>query len=98
MQSVKVKARIHSLDGEMDEVTVVEKREGREVTLSNARRLWFWSGADSCSQLAVDGVKNPRDCKFTVPVEEIVLLDAIEIIPCTSAAEGNLKAVPVWKA
>ena len=28
MQSVKVKARIHSLDGEMDEVTVVEKREG----------------------------------------------------------------------
>ena len=28
MQSVKVKARIHSLDGEMDEVTVVEKKEG----------------------------------------------------------------------
>ena len=77
---------------------VLEKREGREVTLSNARRLWFWSGAASCSQLAVDGVKNPCNCKFTVPVAEIILLDAIEIIPCTSVAEEKIKAVPVWKA
>jgi hypothetical protein len=25
------------------------KREGREVTLSNARRLWYWEGAASFS-------------------------------------------------
>lgn len=39
-------------------------RNGKEVELKNARRPWYWSGASSLSQLSVDGVKNPKDCKF----------------------------------
>ena len=30
----------------------VEKRDGREVTMRNARCLWLWSGAASLIQLA----------------------------------------------
>ena len=30
-------------------------RKGREVKLANCRRLWYWDGACSISQLAVDG-------------------------------------------
>lgn len=75
----------------------LEAKEGNEVTLSNARRLWYWSGAASLSQLAVEGTKCPSDCKFTVPVESITILDVIEIIPCTDAAKANIKAVPEWK-
>ena len=73
------------------------ERSGREVTLHNCRRLWYWDGAASISQLAVDGTKAPRECKFTVTVDSITILDAIEIIPCTDAAEASIKAVKVWK-
>ena len=72
-------------------------QEGREVILSNCRRLWYWSGAASLHQLAADGVKNPRDCKFTITVDSIKILDAIEVIPTTEAAEAIIKAVPEWK-
>lgn len=72
-------------------------QEGQRVVLKDCRRLWYWSGAASISQIATEGVKNPRSCKFTVTVDEIAILDAIEIIPTTAAAEVNIKGVPVWK-
>lgn len=77
--------------------TLVE-RTGQEVKLSNCRRLWYWSGAASLSQLAKEGVKNPLGCKFTVSVEEIEILDAIEIIPCTEKSIESIEKVSVWKA
>lgn len=76
--------------------TVVE-REGREIKLSNCRRLWYWDGAASISQLALCGSKSPNSCKFTVTVPEIVLLDAIEIIPCSEEASINIEKVAVWE-
>ena len=76
---------------------ILADRAGQEVTLHNCRRLWYWDGAASISQLAVDGTKKPDNCKFTVPVESITILDAIEIIPCTDAAKVSIKAVREWK-
>lgn len=75
----------------------IAERNGREVTIRNARRLWYWDGAASLSQLAVDGTKKPQNCKFTVTVSSIVILDAIEILPCTAQAEESIKSVAVWK-
>lgn len=75
----------------------LKNRDGRDVTLTDVRRLWKWSGAFTCSQLAVDGTKEPENCFFTITVEEITLLDAIEIIPCTQEAENSIKAVKEWK-
>ena len=72
-------------------------KEGREVTLSNCRRLWYWDGAASISQLAVNGTTSPDNCKFTVTVETIVILDAIEIIPCSDKAVTSIEGAPVWK-
>lgn len=71
--------------------------EGQRVVLSNCRRLWYWDGAASISQIATEGVKRANSCKFTVTVEAIAILDAIEIIPTTAAAEVNIKAVREWK-
>ena len=76
---------------------VLESQDGQKVVLSDCRRLWFWSGAASISQLATEGVTNPRSCKFTVTLESIMLLDAIEIIPATEKAEKCIKAVSEWK-
>ena len=75
----------------------LEKRNGREVKLSNCRRLWYWDGAASDFQLATDGVAAPGNCKFTVVVPEIEILDAIEVIPCTNKAIKSIKSVAVWK-
>ena len=48
-------------------------KSGREVTLSRCRRIWYWDGAASISQLAVDGTSNPGNCKFTVYVMPLKL-------------------------
>lgn len=37
------------------------KKDGHEVTLENCRRLWYWDGAASISQLAVDGTTIPEN-------------------------------------
>ena len=75
----------------------IASRSGQEVVIKNCRRLWYWSGAASLSQLAAEGVKCPDDCKFTVTVENLTILDAIELIPCTDAACASIDSVPVWK-
>lgn len=76
---------------------ILEKKEGHEVTLTNCRRLWYWDGAASISQLAVDGTTKPNNCKFTVAVHSIVIMDAIEIIPCTEKAIKSIEGVKEWR-
>ena len=76
--------------------TLVAK-DGREVTLKDCRRLWYWDGAASISQIAAEGVKRPDACKFTVTVPEIVIMDTIEIIPCSPEAILNIEGVKEWK-
>lgn len=75
----------------------LKERNGQEVTLTDCRRLWYWSGAASISQIAAEGVKNPGECKFTMSVSKIIILDAIEIIPCTEEAIQNINSVKAWK-
>jgi len=71
-------------------------KEGSEVELSDARRIWKWVGAASLSELAVRGTSNPEGCMFPVEVPKITLLQVIEIIPMTPAARKSIKEVPVW--
>ena len=73
------------------------RRDGDELLLHNARRIWYWDGARSLSQLAVDGTKEPKNCKFAMEVASIELFGVIEIIPCTEKAEKSIKDVAVWK-
>jgi hypothetical protein len=73
------------------------RREGMEVTMKNARRIWYWSGAASLSQLATEGTSAPNSCKFPMPVSSVLLTQAIEIIPMTERAVKSLNGVSVWK-
>lgn len=78
--------------------TLSDLSENAKVaTLTDSRRVWYWSGAASLSQMAVEGVTDPDDCKFAMTVPEIILSEAIEIIQLTDAAIVNLENVPVWK-
>ncbi len=75
----------------------IKERNGSEVTMQNVRRLWYWDGACSLSQLAVDGTANPGNCKFTVIVPEMTILGVIEIIPCSEKAIKSIEGVKEWK-
>jgi hypothetical protein len=75
----------------------LKSRAGKEVVLNNARRLWYWDGAASLSQLAMEGTKAPENCKFPIDVDEVLLTEAIEILTVTPSAKKSIAEVPVWK-
>lgn len=75
----------------------VTHREGKEVTIKNARRLWYWSGAASLSQLAQSGTSDPKNCKFPETVDSITVTEAIEILNVTDEARKSIEGVPVWR-
>lgn len=68
-----------------------------EVTMTEVRKIWHWEGACAVEQLAMDGTKRPNDCKFTVIVPEMTVMDPIQIIPCTEKAAASLAGVAVWQ-
>ena len=76
----------------------LESRNGQEVVLLDARRLWYWAGAASLSQLAVEGTSKPKECKFPCPVSSVTLTQAIEILDVSESAEQSIKDVPIWSA
>lgn len=71
-------------------------KKEREVELKKARRLWYWSGAASLSQLAMEGVSDGINCKFPCEVESIVINNVCEVIDVTEKARKNIAEVFVW--
>jgi len=69
---------------------------GKEVVLTNTRRVHYWSGAASLSQMAAEGVKNPGDCRFTMEIPSNTITNVIEVMPLSESAIVNLQNVPVW--
>jgi hypothetical protein len=64
------------------------KREGREVHLTGSRRIWYWKGANTLSEIALRGVSTGSKIAERV---NIVLTEAIEVIDCTKEAVSNLE-------
>jgi len=74
----------------------VNKLNGRNGIVLQARRIWQWSGAASLSQLSVDGTSKPEDCRFPCEVEKIILTEIIEVLPCTVKAKLSIDGVKIW--
>lgn len=75
----------------------VESRNGKEVVIRNSRRIWYWAGAASLSELAMKGTSKPNKCKFPCVVDRVEVMEAIEIIDCTEEARKSIMEVPEWK-
>ena len=88
---------VRSRDAGVHAGTLVSNR-GRTVVLKDSIRIWYWSGAATLSELAVYGPNNPASCKFGVPVKEITLLEACEIIVCEPTGAKAIREVPSWRA
>lgn len=75
----------------------ITKRTKDSVLMSNARRIWYWDGAASLSQLATDGTSKPENCKFPCEVKELEVFGVCEILTCTAKAQKSIKSVKIWK-
>ena len=71
--------------------------EGQRAKIKNARKIYYWNGANCLEQLATDGTKRPDDCKFTVTVSEIEVYDLIQLLPCTDVAIKSIDGVREWR-
>lgn len=76
----------------------LKSREGKEVTLLDSIRIWRWEGAASLSQLSQQGTNKPSGCQFGVPICEITLTEAIEVIQMTEDAKQSIQNVESWEA
>ena len=76
----------------------IESRNGKEVVMRSARRLWYWKGAASLSQLSMEGTSKPKECKFPVEVDKVILTEAVEILDVTAKAKKSILGVSVWKS
>lgn len=75
----------------------LENREGEEAVIRDAIRIWYWKGAASLSQMAVEGVKCPEECKFGVPVNTVTVMEVIEILSVTEEAKASIEGVESWR-
>ena len=73
-------------------------RSGQEVELLDSIRIWYWSGAASLSQLAMEGTNTPESCKFAIPITtSLILTDVIEVIEMTEKARQSIINTPSWR-
>jgi hypothetical protein len=76
---------------------VLQSFDGKCGIVKSARRIWYWDGAASLSQLAMEGTSKPENCKFPCEVDSVLLTEIIEVIPCTDKAIESIKGVAIWK-
>jgi hypothetical protein len=69
---------------------VLESRYGKEVLLSDVRRIWRWRGANTPNEIASKGVDEVWT-RISEPVGAVLLTEAIEVIGCTPVAAENLR-------
>ena len=75
----------------------IKEIDASSAIVTDARRIWYWAGAATLSQLATEGTSRPADCKFPAPVPEVFLNGVIEVIPTSDAARKSIDGVPVWR-
>lgn len=74
----------------------ITERRGDEADLANARRVYYWNGAATCSELSQNGCK--PDSKITAPVPTMTVIGVIEVIPCSDKAQEVFAGIKEWKA
>ena len=73
----------------------IESQGVYQISLVNARRIKYWSGAASITQLALQGTGKPNDCLFSL-THDVALLDVCSITNCTEKGMKSIQAVKDW--
>ena len=77
---------------------ILKEKTGTTVTLTNARKLYYWRGANTVEQLSIDGSTDPENCKFTQYVKSMIIENVIQTIPCEEKAIKIIKSIKEWKS
>lgn len=75
----------------------IKKIDASSAIVTDARRIWYWVGAATLSQLATEGTSRPAECKFPAAVPMVFLNGVIEVIPTSDEARKSIDGVPVWR-
>lgn len=68
---------------------ILAECSGTAALLKDARRLWRWRGANTLNEVSQQGVA--QGSRISEPVPQILLTQAVEIIPCSDKARENLE-------
>lgn len=71
-------------------VGVLKSRNGQEVVLTEAKRIWRWQGANTLHEIALNGID--KASKVSEETPSIILTQAIEIIPTSKEGEKCLRS------
>lgn len=74
----------------------LQSLEGKTAVVVDARRIWYWEGANSLSDLATIGTTKKDKCKFTRPVNETILTEVVEVLSVSDVAKKSIDEVPEW--
>jgi hypothetical protein len=71
-------------------------REGDEVVLDGARRIWRWRGANTLSEIATKGF-DVANSAIACAVDGHRLKGWIEILPCSDAVAESIEGATAWR-
>jgi hypothetical protein len=76
--------------------------KGGRLTRHDSRRIWYWEGAASLSEIAVYGCNPAKsaNCKFSAKIATLTVLstDVFELIYCQPAGQRMIESQPEWRA
>lgn len=79
---------------------IIEEK-GSTIVVTNARRLYYWSGALDVVTIATNGVSKPSNCKFSAQLgdnDKSTILNVIEYHPIAESALNTINSVAPWKS
>lgn len=65
-------------------------RDGDAVTLSDARKIWRWRGANTTSDIALNGI-DVEYSRVAPPVNGVIVLGVCEVLPASDAGVERIK-------
>jgi hypothetical protein len=74
----------------------IKQIEHEVVALTEARRIHYWDGANSCTDIAIGGILNKKDSRVAAALDEHLIQGVNEVIPCSDKAIECLKSFPIW--
>ena len=79
------------------------KQTKEHLILRDSRRIWYWNGAASLSEIAVYGLNPAKSGSSKIAAKlqkshQLYQRDVCEVIGCTEDGQKCLEGMPEWRA
>ncbi|MCK4500930.1 hypothetical protein KAU11_10550 [Candidatus Babeliales bacterium] len=81
-------------------IAIVGNTKNGKTELLNARKIYYWEGANTVEDIATFGTVRPEGCRLTVTIKSIIVRssDIYEEIIATEEATRVLLGIKDWTA